>query len=60
MQHRKVRVKDFDDCGQKTTYKNKREAMHAAAGQAHDSYGNVIKRPYRCKRCKQWHLTTVE
>lgn len=59
MLHRKIKIKDFDDCGQKATYKNKQEAMRAAANHAHDSYGNVIKRPYRCKRCKNWHLTSL-
>ena len=58
MQHRKVKVKDFDDCGQKTFYHSKTEAWVDAARQNRDSLGNIIKKPYKCKYCNGWHLTS--
>jgi len=59
MIHRKSKVKDFDDCGQKTFYRSKSEAWSDAARQHKESFGNSIKKPYKCRFCKGWHLTSV-
>jgi hypothetical protein len=51
---------DFDPCGQKKYYVTKSAAWMDAAAQNRQSFGAVIKRPYKCKFCKGFHLTTLD
>lgn len=60
MRHRAVRVTDFDNCGQKERFRNKNEAWVGAAIRQEESLGNVRVRPYRCRHCKGWHLTSFD
>lgn len=60
MRNRVNKIKDFDNCGQKKSYSNKDDAWMDASKQNRESFGNIIKKPYRCKFCKNWHLTTLD
>lgn len=60
MRHRAVKISDFDTCGQKVCFCDKNEAWKEAVRRSEESYGNVTTRPYRCKRCKGWHLTSFD
>ncbi len=59
MIHRKAKVKDFDDCGQKKFYPSKQMAWKDAALQNIESFGNVVKKPYKCTFCHGYHLTSI-
>ena len=43
----------------KTPYASVREAQQAIAGMAARFGGFVFKRPYRCGRCRAFHITST-
>jgi hypothetical protein len=43
----------------KTRYATVREAQQAIAGMASRFGGFVFKRPYRCGRCRAFHITST-
>ena len=59
MRRRTQKISDFDPCGQKKYYVSRNSALSDSARQHQESLGNVIKKPYKCKFCKGWHLTSI-
>ena len=55
-------MSDYDEnntglpCADKISFETKREA--GAAGVAADWQHGAVLRPYRCRHCTLWHLTT--
>jgi hypothetical protein len=60
LQRRLQKMTDFDPCGQKKWYRTKDEAWMDAARQNRESLGSIIKKPYKCKYCSGFHLTTLD
>jgi hypothetical protein len=43
----------------KKRYPTKRDAAAAIQGMAEKYGGVVYKKPYRCARCRAWHITST-
>lgn len=47
------------ECMGKHSYNKKDDAMYEIYRRIYESAGGVIElRPYKCKFCKKWHLTS--